>query len=781
MKKSILSLMALAAASGAYARQVMLMPMEVYNNKITETVSGRTYDVQGLFTAENTVGAKGNALRFDGYTTQINADLPALDITRNMTVALWVAAQTYPIIEMDKETTEKVALASCLDEGAMKGFGFYMGFDGSITFRCYVGSRGILLNSSKKLTLGDWNSLVATVSPDTGTATLYFNGEQVAQTAINGNDIKAGDGLRLKMGYGDVEHWAGPFRLDCFNGAIDELAVYDELLTPSQIAAMSADNEADLAVTPERFAGSKLRPKFHGMPSANWTNESHGMTYSDGKFHVFFQKNGNGPYMSRLHWGHISSPDLCTWTEEKVAIAPGEWYDMKGCWSGCVFSDDVITGGKPNIIYTGVDYARAYICQATPDADDLKNWTKFAAPIVNGRPDGLSDDFRDPYFFRNGDNAYVIVGSSRNGIGTTTLHRYDAASKTWSNRAGDLFFSGANSAQDGTFWEMPNVTRMADGRWLFTVTPLNTATGVHTIYYVGNIDGDGKFIPTSYSPKDVELISRDGYGLLSPTIYQHDGKTIALGIVPDKLPGEENYRLGWAHLYSMPREWSLDSDGNLIQKPYSGLESLRSSTVYSRSDFDLNGIADLTPVSGRQLELLGRFQVGSSPVGFNFFRSGNSYASVKYTPSTNSLTVDLSRLSRISNDGGVYNGVYSCTLPTALPQGSELKLNVFVDGSVLDIFVNDRWATSIRVFPTANDADGVEAFAEGNAKVKELKAWTLEENSSGVPTFPFESENTLSGGTSAYDLYGRMVSANGNLDQLAPGVYIVGGKKVIKR
>ena len=190
MKKSILSLMALTAASGAYAKQVMLMPMEVNNNKITETVSGQTYDVQGLFAAENTVGAKGNALRFDGYTTQINADLPALDITRNMTVALWVAAQTYPIIEMDKETTEKVALASCLDEGAMKGFGFYMGFDGSITFRCYVGSRGILLNSSKKLTLGDWNSLVATVSPDTGTATLgQVRTDAVDHTPLGDHDF----------------------------------------------------------------------------------------------------------------------------------------------------------------------------------------------------------------------------------------------------------------------------------------------------------------------------------------------------------------------------------------------------------------------------------------------------------------------------------------------------------------------------------------------------------------------------------------------------------------
>jgi hypothetical protein len=35
--------------------------------------------------------------------------------------------------------------------------------------------------------------------------------------------------------------------------------------------------------------------------------------------------------------------------------------------------------------------------------------------------------------------------------------------------------------------------------------------------------------------RSVELSSQEGYGLLSPTVYQHGGKTLAIGIVPDKL------------------------------------------------------------------------------------------------------------------------------------------------------------------------------------------------------------------------------------------------------
>lgn len=95
------------------------------------------------------------------------------------------------------------------------------------------------------------------------------------------------------------------------------------------------------------------------------------------------------------------------------------------------------------------------------------------------------------------------------------------------------------------------MTDMGNGKWLFTVTPLGMGTGVRTIYWVGSVNADGTFVPDYEMPKTLEMngISKDGYGLLSPTIYQKDGKTIMLGIVPDKLPGEVNAEMGWAHNY----------------------------------------------------------------------------------------------------------------------------------------------------------------------------------------------------------------------------------------
>ena len=505
------------------------------------------------------------------------------------------------------------------------------------------------------------------------------------------------------------------------------------------------------------------------MPGGSWTNETHGMTYSDGQWHVFFQKNANGPYMSRLHWGHVTSDNLYLWREEPIAFGPGEDYDIKGCWSGCLYDDN----GTPTILYTAVDNARATIAKAIATDASLLEWQKQGI-VVNGRPTGLSDDFRDPYHFTANGQQYIIVGTSKNNVGACTLHRLENGS--WTND-GTLFFQGGNANQHGTFWEMPNVTPMGDGRWLFTCTPLNTGAGVRTLCWVGTIGADGKFTPDGSGMQYLEMggISRDGYGLLSPTIYQTaEGKTLLLGIVPDKLPTQTNFEMGWAHNYSLPRELSIDANNQLVQKPYSGLTAMRTQTKAEYSG-DLLGRQSLAPVSGRQIELVGEFTVGSGEMGFRFLKSGNRQAILSYDGNRGTLTLNLNSLDRQVNDAQPYNGVYSATLPEKPAAGEKLKLHLFLDGSIADIFVNDRWAFSVRLFPTDAAATEAEAFCTATTTCN-LKAWTL------------DPQQTASGGATAitrvqydaaqphqqlYDLQGRLVSRG-----YEKGIYIQEGRKV---
>ena len=720
-----------------------------------------------------TVG-NSQAMRFDGYSTFVKTEVSASSFnTEALTVNVVLAAETYPMMQVDvaEETPTYATICGNLDEEAKQGFAWQVSSQGDLRFR-YGSANGFLMTvtGDKKLPRGQWTMLTAVLSKANNAATIYLDGEAIGTGRMSNTGISHG-GSTFYIGKDATDVKYGPFLINTFCGLIDDIAVYNEAVDPTRLA-VSHPSAPDFNYPASRYADNPWRPQFHGMPSGNWTNETHGMMYSQGRYHLFFQKNANGPYMSRLHWGHISSANLYEWREEPIAIAPGESYDIKGCWSGCIYDNN----GTPTILYTAVDNAKATIAQARATDNSLSGWEKQGV-IINGRPAGLSDDFRDPYYFEVSGQKYIIVGTSKNNIGACTLHKYENG--TWTND-GTLFFQGTSASQHGTFWEMPNVTPLTPpeggmpGKWLFTCTPLNTGVGVRTLCWVGTIGTDGKFIPEG-EVQYLEMggISRDGYGLLSPTICQQGGKTLLLGIVPDKLPTQNNYDMGWAHNYSLPREISLASDGTLIQKPYSGLDGLRRETTFAR-DLDLSGSQSLSPVSGLQIELLGEFTVASGTCGFRFLKSGGSQASLTYDTDRGTLTLDLSSLDRTSNDRDAYDGVYSATLPKKVNAGEKLSLHVYLDGSIADIFVNDTWAFSARLFPNSASQTEAEVFATAQMTAR-VRAWTLK-SGNGSPS----GINSLSADHPAdaqyYDLRGC------RLDH-APqkSLYIHNGKKYVGR
>ncbi len=770
MKLKNFLIIAMTAMAGNISGQTAVAHYDMSltsKGEITNQLStgSQVYPVNSELAPQALAGLDGKALRLDGYTTYVKAGLPTESMSTNaLTVNITLAAETYPMMKVDvaEETPTFGTICGNLDEEGKKGFAFELSSQGDLQFR-YGSSTGFLMTVSgnTKLPRGQWNTLTATLDEANNAAALYLNGQQIGTSKMSRAGIVHGQADAFYIGKSAADVKSGPFLINTFCGLIDDIAVYNEVITPASFTPSAAN----FNYPAERYADNIWRPQFHGMPSGSWTNECHGMTYSDGKYHVFFQKNANGPYMSRLHWGHISSSDLCTWTEEPIAIYPGESYDIKGCWSGCVYED----GGNTYILYTAVDNAKATIAQAKAKDKSLADWEKLGV-IINGKPSGLSDDFRDPYFFTANNQKYIIVGTSKNNIGACTLHKYENGS--WTND-GTIFFQGTSATQHGSFWEMPNVTDLGNGKWLFTCTPLKTSVGVRTLCWIGTIGADGKFTSDGNGPQYLEMggISRDGFGLLSPTIYQKDGKTILLGIVPDILSSEQNYKMGWAHNFSLPREISIASDGTLVQKPYSGLSNLREKTSYEKS-LTLTGSQSLSPVSGRQLELIGDFTVASGTCGFNFLKSGNKQASLTYDTDKGSITLDITNLDHTVNDNNTYKGIYSAELPKKVAAGEKLNLHVFLDGSIADIFVNDTWAFSVRIFPNSEAQTEAEVFASTEMKV-DVKAWTLKGNggSTGIDTIEaVQQEDNI-----IYNLQGYR-------QQTTPkGIYIKNGKKYASR
>ena len=783
MKSNLLSLvlctfvLSLPLCTLHAANPILSLSMEMdEDGYVTESVKNKSFTVRGKH-ADNVDGVVGKAIRMDGYSSYMQIPMTNYQMSgQKVSISFWTVCQTYPMMVLDIAGNQEAAIISCLDDANKKGFAFFLYSQGKYGFTCYINGQKKTLSPAALFPKQQWVHLCATIDGTSGAVTLYQNGQSVATAHAQGSFNAPTGNLLIGKSTNDVK--ADQFYLNTFNGAIDEVAIYNDVLTTAEIAQLATNHSQasilnSLNIPASHWEYEITRPRHHAMPAANWMNESHGMAYADGKYHVFFQKNGNGPYMSRLHWGHVTSTDLCNWTEDLIAIAPEKAYDIKGCWSGCVFTDQTITHGEPWILYTGVNNARATINMARPVDEGLVSWNKATNnPVINGTPDGYSADFRDPYFFRSGNDAYCIVGTSRNGVASTSLHKYNTSTKVF-DYTGYPFFTGNNTGQCGTFFEMPNITPMGNNKWLFTATPLGTAQGVKTIYYVGSINSNGTFSTTQSAPKTVELsgMARDGYGLLSPTILQKDGKTIALGIVPDKLPSNQNYNMGWAHTLSLPREWSIDAQGELVQKPYSGLTALRSQNTITYDERTLNGELPLDPVSGFEVEVEATFTVSSKPFGIKILKAANGTAcKVFYNPSTKMFTIDCSSVARKDNDGGIFNGVYTSALPANIGIGQTMKIHLFFDHSVLDVFINDRWATSVRIFPTSTSATGVCLFAEGATELQSVSAWTMKANedptqaifSPSLQGRPGEASKIIRNGQLLIEQNGRTYTILGN-------------------
>jgi beta-fructofuranosidase len=64
--------------------------------------------------------------------------------------------------------------------------------------------------------------------------------------------------------------------------------------------------------------------------------------------------------------------------------------------------------------------------------------------------------------------------------------------------------------------------------------------------------------------------------------------------------------------------------------------------------------------------------------------------------------------------------------PLVVPDGEGVTLRVFLDNSVVEVFVNDRQAITRRVYPERDDSDRVFVFCRGGAAVfSGIETWEI--------------------------------------------------------
>src|SRR5512132_2690246 len=224
---------------------------------------------------------------------------------------------------------------------------------------------------------------------------------------------------------------------------------------------MTAEAGTERSLT-ARAEADRHRPRYHFVSPAGWLNDPNGLCQWDGTYHLFYQYNPEAPAHHRIHWGHATSRDLVTWTDEPLALVPDEdGPDRDGCWSGVLVND----GGVPTIIYSGRHGDRELPCVAMGSAD-LRTWGKDPGnPVVASTPPGLElTAYRDHCVWREGDRWRQLVGAGIAGHGGTALVYESPDLRDWTY-VGPLHVGDAKTGQvgdpdwTGTMWECVDLFR----------------------------------------------------------------------------------------------------------------------------------------------------------------------------------------------------------------------------------------------------------------------------------------------------------------------------------
>lgn len=500
---------------------------------------------------------------------------------------------------------------------------------------------------------------------------------------------------------------------------------------------MTTRDPAQFAALRARLADDRHRPHYHYLPPANWMNDPNGTIQIGGTYHLFYQHFPDAAQWGPMHWGHATSRDLVHWEDLPIALAPTPGGpDTDGCWSGCAVNND----GVPTFVYSG---NRAYpqpdgmvkrvqsTCIATSD-DGLRMWQKHPAnPVISGPPPELDTvQYRDPAVWREGDEWLCVTGSGIRGVGGTVLLYRSKDLVQW-DYLGALYTGDVNVREPvwtGPMWECPQFFAL-DGTHVLVISVWDSGTK-YVAYYTGDY-ADYRFTPRTLARFDA------GDSFYAPQAIKDDqGRRIMWGWLRERRSREAQVAAGWSGVMSLPRILTATPDGTLHYAPAPELETLRAAHTREPERVLNSEVVPLPGVMGEYAEVRAEFAPGNAQAfGLLLRRSpdGAEETRLMFEPASGRLTLDRSRSGTDAGNGSIgASGAGSAEISTVvgdlLPLAADepLTLRVFLDGSAIEVFANERLCLSERVYPSRPDSTGVAAFAEGgSAMLYSLDCWQM--------------------------------------------------------
>jgi len=482
----------------------------------------------------------------------------------------------------------------------------------------------------------------------------------------------------------------------------------------------------------KKMASDPYRPIYHYVNPEHRLNDPNGVCFWKGRWHLFYQ--GYPPEDPRQHWGHAVSDDLIHWRDLPYAIYPNP---ERACFSGStlVEKDRVIA------MYHGTTVGNMVAVSSDPL---LLNWEKVTgkAVIPMKNPDGSAPPYRvfDPCIWKKGNMYYSLsAGTLPDGPGGKRVRA------NFLLRSKDL----AKWEYMHPFVENDRYSLVGDDGACPYFWPIGDK---HILLHFSHMSG-GKYLLGDYDTKRDKLVVTAGgdfnfgphapAGVHAPSAAP-DGKGGVI-VIFNMNPGKSTQ--GWNQIMTLPRRLTLAPEDGLDQmriEPAGDIESLRYNHQHvGAMTLPANEEIVLKNIKGNAMEIVAEIDPKNAPmVEMKVLRSPNAEEFTRimffkdrgYRHREHGRTSAYSRkYSSLITIDSSYSSVLPDvrsrapeTAPVLLGKSELLKLRVFVDRSVVEVFVNGRQCVAMRIYPGRPDSLGLSLRSQGqNATLNSLDAWQM--------------------------------------------------------
>ena len=245
-------------------------------------------------------------------------------------------------------------------------------------------------------------------------------------------------------------------------------------------------------------------------------------------------------------------------------------------------------------------------------------------------------------------------------------------------------------------WECPDFFALGD-KHVLIVSVFDGENPHYTVYFTGSY-ANHKFVPET-----LEVIDPGGYFYAPQTLLDEKGRRIMWGWAWEGRDELATLEAGWAGTLSLPRVLSMRPDGRLGMEPVPELRNLRGKhRRFASIDLTPESSGMLKGIRGDCLEIVAEFEVqGAKSLGLKVRHSpgGKEETLIVYDNERKRLGLDATRSSL---GAGVHRDARWDSLE--LRPGELLRLHVFLDRSVIEVFANHRACITGRIYPSLPDS-----------------------------------------------------------------------------